>query len=129
MGQGENKYCHYNQSTTIANRSLYPICLYRQSTQCISIANHYCQYQNTGEPLYMGDLFKRANLIYIRSFLYKCVGEWGPSFFKFIFAIQSNLYLSGIQAYFHQLMENFAEISVINQSFYYNRWEMKMLLL
>ena len=46
-------------------------------------------------------------------------------FFKFIFTIQSNLYIVGIQAYFHFKMENFAQIFVIKQNFDNNPWEMK----
>ena len=81
----------------------------------------------------MGNLFKRGNfvpysLISILMALYKRgSGEWGPIFLKFIFTIQSNLYIWGIQSYFHLKIENFSEISVMKQNLYYNPWEMKFL--
>ena len=48
-------------------------------------------------------------------------------FQKFIFSIQSNLYIWGIQAYFHLKMENFAQISVMKQNLDYNPCEMENL--
>ena len=54
-------------------------------------------------------------------------GEWGGLGFLNNFSIQGNLYIWGIQSYFHLKMENFAQISVMKQNLYYNPWEMKIL--
>ena len=54
-------------------------------------------------------------------------GEWGPRVFLINFTIQGNLYIWGIQTYFHLIMENFAQISVMKQNLFYNPWEMKNL--
>ena len=56
------------------------------------------------------------------------MGNGGPRVFLINFTIQGNLYIWGIQSYFHLKMENFAEISVVKQNLYYNPWEMKILL-
>ena len=54
-------------------------------------------------------------------------GKWGPRVFLINFTIQGNLYIWGIQTYFHLKMENFAQISVMQQNLDYNPWEMKVL--
>ena len=80
-----------------------------------------------------GTSLSGAILFHILSFPYEwpsisgVVGNGGPRFFKFIFAIQSNLYIWGIKAYFHLKMENFAQISVMKQNLNFNPWEMKTL--
>ena len=64
----------------------------------------------------MGDLFKRGKFVpYEWNSISGVVGNGDIACLKFIFIIQSNLYIWGIQAYFHLKMENFALISVMNQ--------------
>ena len=59
-----------------------------------------------------GTSLSGAILFYILSFPFEwtcirggVVGNGGPRIFKFIFTTQSNLYIWGIQAYFHLKME------------------------
>ena len=55
------------------------------------------------------------------------MGNGGPRVFLINFTIQGNLYIWGIQSYYHLKMENLAQISVMKQNLYYNPWEMKFL--
>ena len=54
-------------------------------------------------------------------------GGGGARDFLINFTIQSNLYIWGIQSYFHLKMENFAQIFVMKQNLYHNLWKMKIL--